>query len=376
MFFNEFKYNMLSTLRDKRFLFWLIAFPIILGTFFKATMSSIYEQEMKFTSIPTAIVKEKDDRIFESVIESVSTGDNALIDAVTVDEEEALELLEKDKVKGIIYGGDKVRLSVSGRGISQTILKAFTDRYLTQEKLIKDTLKKDPSKLTAVTAELTKELNVLEENKVTQGNTDLYVLYYYNLIAMVAACSSVTGLSAAVSNQADMSAIGARKSCSATPKLKSILGVLSGCWLLGTFSVIICITFVITVLRVELGGDIPLVYISGILGSIMGTSMGFMIASLVRGSYEKKNAAAMIVSLGGSFLSGLMVGNIKPILMDKAPVINTLNPSAMICDSLYYLNIDDDYSRFTGKMILMLAMTVLFTAVGLIVTRRKKYASI
>ena len=104
--------------------------------------------------------------------------------------------------------------------------------------------------------------------------------------------------------------------------------------------------------------------------------MGFMIGSLVKGSYEKKNAAAMVVSLGGSFLSGLMIADIKPDIMEKAPIVNALNPNAVVCDSFYYLNLDAGYDRFIGKMVTMLVMTVLFTAVGFIFTRRKKYASL
>jgi ABC-2 type transport system permease protein len=62
--------------------------------------------------------------------------------------------------------------------------------------------------------------------------------------------------------------------------------------------------------------------------------------------------------------------------MEKLPLLNALNPSAVICDSFYYLNIDKGYDRYIGKLLTMLAMTAIFTAVGLIFTRRKKYASL
>ena len=376
MFINEFKYFIITVFRDKRFLFWLLTFPIILGTFFKVAFSSIYEKEIEFSAIPTAIVIEKEDSIFEDVIETVSTGDNALIEAKYVDEEEALHLLGKDEVYGIIYGGDKVRLSVAHSGISQTILKAFTDRYLVQEKLIKDAVMNDPEKLPAITAELTKDISVLKEDRMAAGNSDVYVTYYFNLIAMVAVCCSVTGLSAATNNQADMSKIGARKSCSSTPKLTSTLAVLSGCWLISMVCMTVCVSFIAFILKIDLGSSLALVYLSALTAGIMGTSMGFTIGSVVKGSYEKKNSAAMIVSLGGNFLSGLMVADIKPIIMDKAPIVNFLNPAAIICDSFYYLNIDTGYDRFIGKIVMMLIYTAVFTAIGFIFTRRKKYASL
>ena len=71
-----------------------------------------------------------------------------------------------------------------------------------------------------------------------------------------------------------------------------------------------------------------------------------------------------------------MIADVKPDVMEKAPIVNELNPAAVVCDALYYLNLDKDYDRFIKKLITMLIMTVVFTAVGFIFTRRKKYASL
>lgn len=376
MFLNEFKYFILSTLREKMLIRWLILFPMLLGTMFKLTMSGLSEKEFNFRAIPTAVVLENDDGIFRDVIKQVSEGDDPLLKVTYADSEEAEKLLKDGEVEGIITSGDTVSLTVAGSDMEETVLKAFTDRYLTQEKLIKDAAEKDPASLPALTEALTEKLDVLEEKSVTEGVNDRYIIYYYNLLAMVAVCSSVTGLSVVTQNEADQSPLGARKCCSPTPKLISTLAVMLGCWAVGAFCMVTSVTFLAFVLRVGFGSRLGYVYAGGILGSIMGSSLGFMIASLVRGSYEKKNAVAMTVSLGGSFLSGLMVGNIKPILMEKAPIVNTLNPPAVICDCFYYLNIDSGLDRYLGKMAEMLAMTVVFTMIGFVFTRRRKYASL
>ncbi|SFC29018.1 ABC transporter permease [Ruminococcus albus] len=376
MFFNELKYFILSALREKRMIFWLMIFPMLLGTLFKLTMSDLSDKQFKFKAIPTAVVEESDNSIFHDVVKQVSEGDDALLNVTFTDKEKAEKLLNDGEVEGIITSADTISLTVSGSDIEETVLKSFTDRYLTQEKLMKDAAKKDPAKLPAMIEAMSADLDVLKEEPVTKGSNDRYLTYFYNLLAMVAACSSVTGLSVVTRNEADQSALGARKCCSPTPKLISTLAVMLGCWAVSAVCMLISVTFLTFVLKVDFGDNVALVYAAGILGSIMGSSMGFMIASLVRGSYEKKNTVAMIVSLGGNFLSGLMIADIKPVIMEKAPMLNTFNPAAVICDCLYYLNIDSDLSRYSGKMVQMLVMAVAFTLIGFVFTRRRKYASI
>ena len=376
MFFNELKYFILSTLREKKLIFWLILFPMMLGTLFKLTMSGLSDKQFKFKAIPTAVVEENDDGIFHEVIKQVSEGDDPLLKVTFANSEEAEKLLKDGKVEGIITSGDSVSLTVAGSNMEETILKAFTDRYLMQEKLIKDAAQNAPAKLPAMIESMSEELNVLKEEPVTEGSSDRYITYFYNLLAMVAACSSVTGLSVVTYNAADQSALGARKCCSPTPKLISTLAVMLGCWAVSAVCMVISVSFLAFVLKVDFGSRLAYVYAGAVLGSIMGSSMGFMIASLVKGSYEKKNAVAMTVSLGGSFLSGLMVADIKPLLMEKAPMLNTFNPSAVICDCFYYLNIDSGLDRYLGKMAEMLAMAVVFTMIGFVFTRRRKYASL
>jgi ABC-2 type transport system permease protein len=376
MFFNEFKYFILSTLREKKLIFWLILFPMVLGTMFKLAFSGLSENQFSFKAIPTAVVEVKENSIFREVVNSVSEGDDPLLKVSFTDKEKAEEMLISGEVEGIIFVDDTINLTVAGSDIEETILKAFTDRYLTQEKLITETAKKDPSKIPAMTKAMSEEMNVLKEEPVEASSNDRYITYFYNLLAMVAVCNSVTGLSIVTANQADQSPLGARKNCSPTPKFINTLAVMLGCWAVSTVCMVISISFLAFVLKIEFGSRLPLVYAGGILGSIMGISLGYMIASLVKGSYEKKNAVAMVVSLGGNFLSGLMVAEIKPLIMEKLPMLNELNPSAVVCDSFYYLNIDKGYDRFIGKLLSMLAMTAIFTAIGFIFTRRKKYASI
>ena len=62
MFGHIFKYSMLSDLRVKSLNFWILLFPIILGTLFSLAFGNFSNSE-KFKSIPVAIVEEKQNEI-------------------------------------------------------------------------------------------------------------------------------------------------------------------------------------------------------------------------------------------------------------------------------------------------------------------------
>ena len=71
-----------------------------------------------------------------------------------------------------------------------------------------------------------------------------------------------------------------------------------------------------------------------------------------------------------------MMGNIKGILAEKAPWVNRLNPVAIISDSFYCLNMYSDYRRFFTKIIAMVIYILAFVVLGVLFSRRKKYASL
>ena len=205
---------------------------------------------------------------------------------------------------------------------------------------------------------------------------DTNIQYFYNLIAMVCLYGSISGLMIATDGQANLSAIGARKCCSPTNKFISITADIIAKYLCQVLCIFISITYIVFVLKIDMGNRIPMVYLSGATGSLLGITMGFFIGSIGRISFNAKVAVSMVISMTCSFLSGLMVGNMKAILAKHAPVVNEINPAAMVSDLFYCLNIYKDYDRYIVKTLSILALSVFFTIGGYILTRRKKYASL
>lgn len=377
MFLHNLKYEIMTGLRKKDILFWTILFPVLLGTCFKVAFDSTYEITTKFSSVPAAVVEIKENEILRSVIESVENSDKPLLSVTYTDEGKALELLQSGEIEGIIYADDKLSLTVAGKGMAETILKSFVEQYTVQEKIITDAVTKDHTSVQAVTEALSEEINACTEIPLTDGNTDYMIQYFYNLIAMAALFGSVSGVFITINSQANLSALGARRNCSPTPKSVSLAASLVGKYLVQTVSMIVCVSYLVFVLKVDLSSRLPLVYLAAAIGGILGVSFGFCVGSIGAFSENLKLGIVNAVSLVCCFFSGLMgITDMKARISEVAPWFNNVNPAAVISDCFYCLNLYSDYDRFITKIVTMFIISAAFTLLGFVMTRRKKYASL
>lgn len=376
MFFHNFKYSLKNAFRQKEFLFWILAFPIILGTFFYVAFNSMYEKESMFNKIPVAIVENTENTAFKEVIKELSSGEDAMFDSKFTDSQTALDMLKTNDISGIINVDSELSLTVSNDGIKQTIIKSFLDQYQIRESIIMETVNNNPQNVQSVIDAMSQEINCNESLSLSNGNMDTYIQYFYNLIAMAAFFGSISGLYIAINNQGNLSAIAARKCISPTNKLTSITASLLASFVAQVICVSIGITYILFILKVDMGDKIPMVYLSGAVGSLTGVTMGFFIGSFGRLNQNVKMAISMSVTMLSCFLSGLMIGNMKSVIEMYVPIVNRINPAALISDLFYCLNIYNDYRRYTEKFVTLLILSVVFTIGGFLLTRRKKYASL
>lgn len=376
MFFHNLKYELLAQMRVKTFIVWLLVFPIALGFFFKMAFIGIYEKQSVFGTVPAAVVLNEDAPQLKAVLDQVQASEDPIMKVSYLTAQEAEKQLKDEEIEGIITSDNGVlKLTVAGEGMNETILKSFCDRYNTNVQILSSAAQ-DPAKLQAMSAVLLQEIDPVEDIKLVNGNTDYYTEYFYNLIAMVGLYGALIGLTITIENQANLSALGARKNCSPTPKAISLSASLVSRFLLQTVSMIVCVTFQHFVLGIDFGKNLPLVYLAAIFSGIMGVSLGFAIGSIGRGTKELKTSITLSSVMLSCFLSGLMVGNMKTIINKYAPIVNEINPASVISDCFHCLNIYDNYDKFISKLIVMAVMTAVFSFIGFILTRRRKYASL
>ena len=286
---------------------------------------------------------------------------------------------------GMYQGGElipetRLSLKVKGSGVAQTTIKKMAEMYANLQIMGRELARQNGAGEGGNSEKAAKVMEfdapVVTNLELTKGNTDPFASYMYNLIAMVAIFGSLAGLSIAVNHQANLSAVGARRSCSGTPKLIAVLASLMGYFVSEIACVSVTVTFLVFVLKVDFGDRLPWVYLTGVCGGMMGVAMGFCFGGIGKWSQGAKTGIIMALNMTLCFLSGAMVPGIKGLLITRSPIVNALNPAAVVCDSLYYLSVDADLTRYFGKLLAMLIFTAVFVLLGFLLTRRRQYASL
>ena len=384
MFLNVFVNRFKIVFRSVDAILWSLAFALALGTLFYFAFKSIYKNAMNVT-VDVAVVEGKEQydsgNITDLLHEITYEDGTKMLNIKKVDMEEAKELLgaEEPSISGIIDLRDMsdIQLIVNENGLEASMLGGIVSILRQYSSIIVETIRSNPANVSSVVESFNKNVKGLVKSEpITGNNKDPYVTYFYNLIAMMAVMASMSGVSIPESCQANQSEVGKRVDCS---PVNRVLYEISG--LLSTAIVKIAITIIglcyfIFVLKIDFGGDLPYIFMTAILATLLGLSLGFFIGHI--GSFSKKTRENILtaVVVAGGFLSGLMIANIKSLIEVKCPIINRINPSAVISDAFYSLNMYGVSARFYHSIIYIVGLTIVFIVAGLIMSRRKSYASL
>lgn len=380
MFLHAFYYGLKQLFRDKTLVWWILLFPVLLSTLFYAAFSGLSEDE-SLKAIPVAVVQEDNNFAFDTVIRMLSEpGENQFLEVIYADQEEALSLLEAKEVVGVLQGSSPVTLLVSaemsGVEMEKSILSAFVEQYNAIYDGIVEIAMTRPEKMAQVVKELMAEKSYMTQTTYSDGTMDESVSYFFNLIAMVCLYSAMGGMLVAVRNQANLSALGARRCMSPTHKLVSLSGEQLATWLFNYVMVLISICYQNFILKVSFGSELGYVLLAAAVGCMTGVSLGFLVGSIGRMSESTKLGILMVVIMFNCFLSGLMVQNMRIYVGKVCPWYNKINPAALIADSFYALTVYASHDRFFMNLATLLAMSVVFCLAGYVLVRREKYANL
>ena len=381
MFWHNFKYTFLVTLRSKEQVFWSLIFSLILGTLFYATFGNAYafDELQKNIKVAVYIEDEKVQENFSNIVENISITEDGekLLNVTYADSlQKAEELLREDDTKGLFYSEDgALKLTVKESGIAESILAMVVSNYHQIVTIMTDLSTSGPQVQMAAMKELLDTEMKNKEITLTNADMDVYSEYFFNLIAMSCLFSSFAGVGFVIKNQANLSVVGARKNITNTGGLMQLIAGLLAIWIL--LSLLSCIALgYLLILGVKFGDKIPMVILTIFVGNLVGLTSGFFIGSIGKVSEGTKQAIATAYSLVSCFLSGLMILDMKMIMHLYCPIVNQINPAARLSDTFYALKVYDNYDRFFENIGALLIMTVLFTAGGFLLGRRKQYASI
>lgn len=372
----QFKYKFFVLLRNKGMLFWTLMFPIILGTLFNVAFGSIMKTTESFSEIPVAVVVRNEGNYFTEVLKILSNGEEAVLLPEYVEMQEAERMLASEEITGIFEIGDEIKLLISGNGLNQNILKTISDSFIQTSGTMNTIMQTKPEKAEELLAGIYNDIKINHEITFGKGETDTNVQYFYALIAMACLYGSFFGGSNVSNIKADRSALAARRCISPTKKISMIFSDFCAAVILLFIIVLIILVYIIFVLNINFGDVWGYVILTAFVGCITGVGFGTLVASVLKTDDKTTEGILSAASTFLCFLSGLMLGNMKYVIEQYAPLINRINPAALLSDAFYCLAVYDNYSRYTLNIISLLVISAIFCIASAIILGRKKYAGI
>lgn len=363
------KYSLLQILRKRDDLFWTLAFPLIMATLFYVSFWNSDSEQMK--AVPAACVR-GENAVFESFLEQM---DGNMITVRWLEEDEAMAALENGEVDGVFFAEQEPCLKVSSAQLNESILGMLLNTYNQNSRLVQDVLRENPLKLSGTLTALSDYQDMIEPVSAGGRAVNNGITYFFALIGMACLFGSFPGMTAAMNLRADQSELAARRSVVPVSRLPMVASELACVFFVQFVNVCLLLVYLNFGLHISLGPQWPLLLPVCALGSVAGVSYGVFLGSLHLGE-GVKNGILVGSSLAMSFLAGLMFGNMKDIIEHACPLVNRINPAALISDAFYSISVYENPGRYTRSLLLLAAFAVVLTAVSVIKLGRERYDSL
>lgn len=374
------KYQFLQIVREWTAMFWALAFPIILGCLFYISFGTSLEngdmgEDMEI--LKTAVVEEEEVSAGkENFLSFLKELDGDMIEIEIMKEDEALRALRADEIEGIFYVGEKTGLTVAKSGLEQSILKTLLDTYQKNAEMIQTVAETHPEAMGTAVEALKEWKGTTEELSVGGRTLNPNISYFFALIAYAALSGIYLAIKECCESQANLSALGARRCITPTHKLKLILNSFLILVVIQYFNVMVLTGIVQFVFHIDLGGNAGGIMLINLLGSMISISLGIMLGSISKLSLGMKMSFGVLFTLFPGFLAGLMFGDMKNLIEQHCPIINRINPAAVLSDSYYCMAVYNDTARMTRNLLILAVMCVLCVSASFLVVRRERYDSI
>lgn len=369
------RYSFLSKLRNFNVIFWPLVFPVILGTFFYFAFGNLNEAD--FETVSVGIVKEEQtDEVFLFFLDQIQTSEKELIHTEEMSQEKALNDLKKGEISGIYYVGKNPSLTVAASGLPESILQTLLENYENTRHTIQNITRAHPEGLLKGIREIVRPQNLLKDVSLGGKTIDGTVQFFYALIAMACLYGCFIGFHSALGIQANITPLAARRCVTPTHKFKLIFTDQITSFALGYVDVILLILYLRYVLKLDFQGKLGSMLVISFFGSMIGVSMGMFIGSIGKMQEEIKIGILLGVSMVSSFLAGLMNNTMKDIVERNVPLLNRINPAALISDAFYCINVYDDMGRYYRNLFTLAAICIVLVTASFFMVRRERYDSI
>ncbi|MEE0971084.1 MAG: ABC transporter permease [Bifidobacterium ruminantium] len=405
--------NLKLHLREKTQLFWLFAFPIILATMFNGMFGNIAES-FELHTLDVVVVEDTAWRTSygaQTLIDGLSSdssasdtggfakvdsdGGSKLVNATKVGSAaQAKRLLADGTVQGMLQVVDgRLKLSVSqstqssasdvmasssGLNISLTVLGNIVDLYNRNTDVVTEIAKNNPTALmdSAVTGSIGSANGYTKEIQLTNFKPSGTARYYYALLGMAALMAMSFAINAVTMTQANLSALGIRRSVSPLPKLRQLLAGFLSSWLCSFLSLTVAMLYIRFGCRISLGGRewaaVGACLVASFAASAFGTLLGALPKIPTGAKHGLCTALACILSLF-SGLYGQFAMQLSDQIAQHAPVLSLINPAQQITNLFYDILYYDNFKPFFTTAGILAAMSLVCLAAATVLLRRQRY---
>ena len=364
-------YNFKITFKNKELIFWAFGFPIIMATLFYGAFSSLINYD-GMEPVKIAFVENEENQlypVYNLIIHSLSvedgatkTSDSKIFATTYINNRESAETsLRKDEIDGMIYfdnATDFPKLMVMTNSLNSTIIQNV---------------------MTEIEQSITAGHTFEPANLKSAGDQkmDYIMVEFYTLLAMACLYGGMIATKALDKNLANMTSSGRRIAVSAVSKAKIILGTLLTSYIIQLIGLAILFVYLTMVLHLDFGPHFPMVVFFTMVGALTGLALGTFVSAVFKVNENTKDGILTGITMLGCFFGGMMGPSMKYLVDSTIPIVNKINPSAIISDGFYALNaFGPDSNRFWLDVVSLFIITSILSTVSIIVLRRQKYDSI
>lgn len=370
-----FFYQLKNILKTKEVVFWSLAFPLLLGTLFYVSFGTA-DTDDKFSKIPVGIVWNHEDEYFSMILKEL---EGELFVTTDYEEKEAVKALRKEKIDAYIVVDDTVSMKVMESSVEASIVETFLEEYLSMKSAVEGIAKEHPEQipeLAGMMASNSQDSVAIKADTEDMEDYNPYLTFFFALVAMTCLFGGYISQGVVWELQADQSAVGARKNIAPLSKMKLLMVDVLTTWLVSFVEILIVLYYLVGILKLNFGTNLRYMLILAVVGSYFGISFGIFVAIFVKGDYGTKVGFLTAVSLTLCFLGGLMMANMIDIVEHHIPILNRINPAALMVHAFQSLQIYKTPDIFYRNLAILFVFGMVMNIASVWILRRKKYASL
>ena len=392
---NSFLINVKTSIRNTSSLFWVLAFPVILAALMLGIMGNLQDgytaEAQHFAIVSDANWKASlgADELVSSLSKKPKAGSDEtqlLIPTTVASRDEANARLDSQKDIGYLYAGSDGRVnmvlsdreaaniqsdSTASEGITVSILSASLVSF-NQANAARSTLASPNIRILVQSGGQT----YTKQIRLTHIHPSMTAPYFFAVLAMACLIGASTAAEMIARTQPNLSALGARRASSPSPKWRQAAGAFLASWLFSAVSLLVAYIFVRTVCGVQTGGRDPIALIAIAVGTFMATAFGSMMGAIPKLSTETKVGLVIGIDCTLSAFIGLygsLAMDLNNAIQEHAPILHLINPVKQVSNLFYDIVYYDSLAPFARTCGILAIMAAVFLAICGLLLRKQRY---